>query len=58
MTSQEMPASVGVQGPGETTSRSGAMASTSSTVAASLRTTRTSAPSSARYWYRLYVKLS
>jgi len=49
----EMPASAGVQGPGETTRRSGWRASSSATVALSLRTTSTSAPSSPRYWTRL-----
>ena len=54
----EIPASLGVQGPGETTTRSQLPASRSSTSAASLRTASTSAPSSPRYWTRLYAKLS
>ena len=45
----EIPASAGVQGPGETTSRSASRSSSSSTVALSLRTTSSSAPSSPRY---------
>jgi hypothetical protein len=49
----DTPASRGVQGPGETTTPSGASAATSSRVMASLRRTMTSAPSSARYWTRL-----
>jgi hypothetical protein len=48
-----MPASFGVQGPGEMTIRSGASASIASTVISSLRTTRTAAPSSPRYCTRL-----
>ena len=48
----------GVEGPGETTTRSGLSAASCSMVALSLRTTSTSAPSSERYWKRLYVKLS
>ena len=44
------PASSGVQGPGETITRSGSRSSSSGT---SLRTTSTSAPSSPRYWTRL-----
>ena len=53
-TSIVMPASSGRPGPGEITMRSGAQrARSSSTVTASLRTTRTSAPSSPRYWTRL-----
>ena len=58
MTSFEMPALRGVPGPGDTTIFSGDMAAMSSMVVWSLRSTRTSAPSSLRYWYRLYVKLS
>ena len=54
----ETPASFGVHGPGETTSLSGFIAAIWSTVTWSLRSTCTSAPSSHRYWYRLYVKLS
>src|SRR5215204_5333937 len=54
----ETPASLGVQGPGETTILSGWSAETSSGVTSSLRRTRTSAPSSPRYWTRLYVKES
>ena len=53
ITSLEMPASMGVHGPGETTIPAGDMASTSSAVILSLRFTVTSAPSSHRYWYRL-----
>ena len=49
-TSVEIPASSGVRGPGEMTMRSGAIASISSSVTASLRTTLTSAPSSHRNW--------
>ena len=52
-TSSEMPASLGVHGPGETTTRSKPRASSSSTVARSLRTTSSSHPSSPRYWTRL-----
>ena len=48
-----MPASSGRPGPGEMTIRSGFAPTTSSTVTASLRTTRTSAPSSPRYCTRL-----
>src|SRR6266568_2081877 len=40
-------------GPGEITIREGLSAAISSTVIASLRTTRTSSPSSPRYWTRL-----
>ena len=58
MTSLEMPASRGVQGPGETTMPEGTRAVISSSVIRSLRTTLTSAPSSQRYWYRFQVKLS
>ena len=54
----EMPACSGVHGPGDTTILSGAESAISSRVVWSLRTTVTSAPSSQRYWYRLYVKLS
>ena len=53
MTSSEMPASVGVHGPGETTTRSEPRSSSSSTLARSLRTTSSSHPSSPRYWTRL-----
>ena len=56
--STEMPASFGVHGPGEMTMRSGARRSTSSSVMRSLRKTRTSAPSSPRYWTRFQVKES
>ena len=45
-----MPASFGVQGPGEMTIFSGAIWSMSSIVILSLRATSTSAPSSQRYW--------
>ena len=51
--STEMPASSGVHGPGETTTRSEPRSSSSSTSRASLRTTSSSAPSSPRYWTRL-----
>ena len=43
-----MPASFGVQGPGESTIASGSRESASSTVILSLRTTTGSAPSSPR----------
>ena len=46
----EIPASAGVHGPGETTIRSAPIARQSSTLASSLRTTSTVAPSSERYW--------
>ena len=46
--SRQMPASFGVQGPGESTIASGSAASTSSTAILSLRCTATSAPSSPR----------
>ena len=48
-----MPASWGVQGPGESRMRSGSRASTSSTVSSSLRRMTMSAPSSPMYWTRL-----
>ena len=51
--STQTPASFGVHGPGETTTRSGTRSSSSSTSATSLRTTSSSAPSSPRYWTRL-----
>ncbi len=51
--STEIPASAGVQGPGETTRRSAPRSSSSPTSALSLRTTSISAPSSPRYWTRL-----
>ena len=44
-----MPASLGVHGPGEITIRSGAICSIADTLIASLRSTRTSWPSSPRY---------
>ncbi len=46
ITSTEIPALSGVDGPGETTTRSGFIAASCSIVALSLRTTSTSAPSS------------
>ena len=49
----EMPASFGVQGPGETTIWAGFIFSMSDTVRALLRTTFTSAPSSPKYCTRL-----
>jgi len=58
MSGTEIPASAGVHGPGEMTIRSGAIASISSSVIWSLRATTTSAPSSERYWKRLYVNES
>lgn len=58
MTSSDTPASFGVHGPGEITMRSGASFSICSTVSASLRSTRTSAPSACRYCTRFQVKLS
>ena len=51
--STDTPASAGVHGPGDTITRAGSRASSSSTVSASLRTTSISAPSSPRYWTRL-----
>ncbi len=54
----ETPASFGVQGPGESTMRSGASASTPATSISSLRRTTTSAPSSPRYCTTLKVKES
>ena len=58
MTSLEMPASFGVHGPGEMTTASGFSASISATVISSLRFTTGSAPSSPKYWTRLYVNES
>ena len=58
ISASDTPASFGVHGPGEITIRCGASRSICSTVSASLRSTRTSAPSSCRYWTRLKVKLS
>jgi len=58
VTSLLMPASVRVQGPGEITMRSGFIAAISSSVISSLRFTTSSAPSSPKYWTRLYVKES
>jgi hypothetical protein len=49
----EMPASFGVQGPGDTTMRSGASRSISASEISSLRNTRTSSPSSPKYCTRL-----
>ena len=48
-TATEIPASFGVQGPGEMTMRSGASRSMSAKVSSSLRRTVTLAPSSPRY---------
>ena len=53
ITAIDTPASFGVHGPGEITMRCGASFSISSTVSASLRSTRTSAPSACRYCTRL-----
>ncbi len=53
-----MPASFGVQGPGESTIASGCRAMASATVSLSLRTTSQRPPTSPRKWYRLKVKLS
>jgi hypothetical protein len=58
ISSSDTPASSGVQGPGEITIFSGRSRSISSTVSASLRSTRTSAPSACRYCTRFQVKLS
>ena len=58
ITPSEIPASFGVQGPGETTILSGWSAGISSGESSSLRRTTTSALSSPRYWTRLYVKES
>jgi len=49
ITGIEIPASSGVQGPGEMTIFSGASSATACTAISSLRTTCTSAPSSQRY---------
>ncbi len=54
----EMPASFGVHGPGEITIRAGASWATPSTVSASLRSTRTSSPSSPKYCARFQVNES
>ncbi len=53
MTSRLIPASFGVQGPGEMTRCEGASAAISAAGISSLRTTRTSCPISPRYWTRL-----
>jgi hypothetical protein len=53
ISARQMPASLGVQGPGDSTIASGAMAAISSSVILSLRTTVVSAPSSPRKWTRL-----
>jgi len=58
MRSSEMPASLGVHGPGEIAIASGARAAIASTVIASLRSTVTSAPSSPRYCARFQVNES
>ena len=58
MASVETPASAGVHGPGDTITRSAPRSSSSSTPAASLRTTSGSAPSSPTYWTRLNVNES
>ena len=50
MTSSEMPAFSGREGPGLMTMPSNALDSISSTVISSLRATSTSAPSWHRYW--------
>ena len=52
-TSLEMPASFGVQGPGEMTTASGLSASISAMVISSLRFTTGSTPNSPKYWTRL-----
>jgi hypothetical protein len=56
--STQTPASAGVHGPGDKTIASGASAPMPSTSISSLRNTRTSSPSSPKYWTRLNVKLS
>jgi hypothetical protein len=53
-----MPASLGVQGPGESTMASGGEARTSSAVSASLRTTSTEVASGPSRCTRFQVKLS
>jgi len=58
MAGTHTPASAGEHGPGESTTRSGASAPMPSTSISSLRTTRTSSPSSPKYCTRLKVKLS
>ena len=58
ITSTEIPASSGRPGPGEMTMRFGRIAATSSIVISSLRFTIGGAPSSPRYWARLYVNES
>ena len=52
------PASAGVPGPGLTRIPSGPMARASATVTASWRRTTGSAPSSPRYWTRMYTNES
>ncbi|CSC17726.1 Uncharacterised protein [Vibrio cholerae] len=49
----EIPASLGVHGPGEITKCVGASARIPSRSISSLRTTLTCAPNSQKYWYRL-----
>jgi hypothetical protein len=56
--SREIPASLGVHGPGDITILSGLRAGISPAESSSLRRTTTSAPSSPRYCTRLYVKES
>ena len=56
--SRQIPASLGVQGPGDSTIASGCIASASATDSLSLRHTSHWAPTSPRKWYRLKVKLS
>jgi hypothetical protein len=58
MAKSVMPASFGVQGPGEITMCDGESESIFSTLSSSLRNTRTSAPSSPRYCTRLKVNES
>ena len=54
--SRQMPASFGVQGPGDSTIASGWRASASATLSLSLRDTSQRAPTSPRKWTRLKVK--
>ncbi len=58
MASRLTPASSGVHGPGEMASPSGRSARIPATSIWSFRKTRTSAPSSPRYWTRLNVNES
>jgi len=58
MAPTQMPASAGEHGPGDSTSWSGFKAWMPSSVISSLRKTRTSSPSSAKYCTRLNVKES